>query len=168
MLDVEATMSLFLDREAVLQRVDAGVAKVFREVGYDWRDHAKKQIKRARQKTLAEMTAEELEVHEVRKRIAKEEGRRAKKPLASSEPGDSPRSVTGLLRKHQYFALDQNTDSLVMGAAKLNSSKGDNVPEILEKGGRTKDGHYIEARPNTSTAFDKVRPSIPARFANRF
>lgn len=163
-LDMKASTKFFLDRPAVIKRLGAENAKILRQFGFDHRDLVKKSIKPAKMKTLAEMSDDERQTYDIRKRIAKDEGRKApKRPKASSKPGEAPRSQTGLLRKLQLFALDPTTESVVSGYGKLNAAEGQNVPETLEYG-----GNGIAARPAQFPAFQQLLPSLPSRFRDRF
>lgn len=166
-LNLKASTKFFLDRPAVIKRLGAENAKILRQFGFDHRDLVRKAIRPARQKTFAEMSAEELAAFGARERIAKEEGRpRPKKPRASSKPGEAPRSHTKQLRRGQRFALDTATESVVSGYTK-NNAKGVDVPSVLEYGGQS-NGHRIAARPAQVPALQELLPSLPARFRDRF
>lgn len=97
---------------------------------------ARSLIKKARQMKDGEMDDAQREIFERRLlgwKIGGKQGPRPKRPLKSSEPGEPPRSITGLLRKFIYFAYDPSTRSVVIGPAKLDKSSG--APATLEYGG---------------------------------
>ena len=78
----------------------------------------------------------------------------------SSEPGQPPRSHTGLLRRLIFFAYEPTSENVVIGPADLSSKRGD-APHALEEGGRSQIGPqqtaYIEPRPYMGPAFKTER-----------
>lgn len=125
----------FFDRAAVIKAVDKATLKVLSKAGAFVRRDAKSSIKNARQKSAGELNEEEKATHKRRVKAWKKDSTKPKpkRPLASSKPGEPPRSVTGLLKKFLFFVYDAKKKTVVIGPAKLNSSSG--APSILEKGG---------------------------------
>lgn len=98
-----------------------------------------------------------------------------RKRKGTSPPGEPPYSHLGLLRWFVFFAYEPNTDSVVIGPAKLN--KPGEAPRVLEHGGKTlierrRRGKIvrrrvaIEARPFMGPALDKEKASLPALWRN--
>lgn len=104
---VKATMRLFLD---------------------DY--HVMKKLKVAEQRLYAQSGAYVMKT--ARNLIKSQKGKKKK----VSQPGQPPRSQTGLLKEHIYFAYDPGTGGLVIGPSKLNA-KGTDVPRTLEEGGES-------------------------------
>jgi len=92
-----------------------------------------------------------------------------RKRKKSAPPGQPPSSHTGLLKKFIFFGYDQHQQSVVIGPVKLNA-KGQEVPHVLEEGGRTAISYgrnrgkriRVEARPFMGPAFEKEKQeSLP-------
>lgn len=119
---------------------------------------------------LSEMTADELLVYRIRQSKAKRQGLPApKRPLASSKPGEPPRSILNYLRKFLFFAWDAASQSVVIGPALFSGAQG-TAPRTLEEGGRaiTFNGHtvFIKPRPFMRPAFDAELPGVPRLWAD--
>ena len=84
--------------------------------------------------------------------------------MASSKPGEPPRSVVGYLKKFLYFAYDPATKSVVVGPA-LFGGGGGTAPRTLEEGGKaiTYGGKTvtIKPRPYMRPAFQAELPTVP-------
>lgn len=99
--------------------------------------------------------------------------RRVRRPYASSQPGQAPRSITGLLRKKIFYSLDNDRESTVIGPEWIAGKSGD-APYDLEHGGiaeltygpNTGQRVHIAPRPYMQPALDKVTPRMPAVFSN--
>lgn len=160
----------FFDRKAVQDRIGKEGAKRLGLWGMDVRQTDRRSIKPPKQKTLAELTDEEKRVHKIRQRIAKAEGKPApKKPTKSSAPGEAPRrGPLDLLRRFIFSFYDLKTDSVVIGAAKLNGLAGQDAPENIEYGGNVKLTHgpnrgqriRMAARPHTVPAYEKHKSKL--------
>ena len=95
--------------------------------------------------------------------------RRRKGP---SNPGEPPHNQTGLLKKFIFYSYDPLRESVVIGPAKLNGTKGVDVPSVLEYGGVSVigDGGFlgpkrrveIAARPYMRPAYEKTEKELPA------
>lgn len=141
---------MFFDREAVTDAVDRASKTVLSKIGAFIRQDAKRSIRPAGKKNI------------------------------SSNPGEPPRSHTGLLKKFIFFGYDTSTRSVVIGPAKLNGVKGKDVPSILEFSGTTtvddfdekkrkftgKKRVHIAARPYMTPAANKNYSKLPAMWAN--
>ncbi|HEX8322490.1 MAG TPA: hypothetical protein VF595_01135 [Tepidisphaeraceae bacterium] len=94
---------------------------------------------------------------------------RTRKKVA--EAGSPPSSHTGLLKKLIFFAYDPDSESVVVGPAKL-TSKNTKAPEILERGGTGVNarGQPVLYRkfPFMQPAFEKNRAKFPEFFENIF
>lgn len=146
---------------------------------------ARSLIKKARQMKESEMDDEQKALFERRLlgwKIGGKQGPRPRRPLKSSEPGEPPRSITGLLRKFIYFAYDPNTRSVVIGPAKLDKSTG--APATLEYGGtatitkfrtvtgadgktvvtRRKERIVIEPRPFMAPAYESAKKDLATKW----
>ena len=92
-----------------------------------------------------------------------------------SAPGSPPHSHTGLLKRFIFFGYDPQTDSVVIGPAKLN--KGGEAPHVLEFGGTTVvekrrlSGKHerrrvnIRPRPYMGPALQKEQSKLPPMWA---
>lgn len=159
----------FFDRGAVTRAMDAQTKSVLSKFGAYVRTAAKSLIRKARQKTLGELTPEELLAYKIQAAAAKERGQpRPKRPLAASRPGDPPRSVLGFLKKFIYFAWDADRKSVVIGPALFGGAKG-KAPRALEEGGTVVlwngKSVRIEPRPYMRPAFDAELPKVPSLWA---
>ena len=165
----EGFKEMFFDRRAVRRAVDRARQKALSKAGAFVRTAARSRIRPARQMSLGEMTSEERAAHQKYTRIARQKGRPPpKRPRASSKPGESPRSQTGLLKRFIFFGYDQATDTVVIGPAKLGGRK--NAPEVLEYGGHVtlKSGRdaFIEPRPYMGPALEQELDRLPRLWAN--
>ena len=158
----------FFDRASVLRQVDRARARVFSKFGAFVRTRARSSMRPARQKSLSEMSREEIVVYEERVRYAEKHGRdKPKRPAASSAPGEAPRVQLGFLKQFLYFAYDDESKSVVIGPAKLN--RDGEAPLTLEEGGSVRlwNGRTvtIEARPYMRPAFLAETENVPALWA---
>lgn len=155
--------TLFFDRD-VTNAVDRGTKKVLSKFGAFVRRTAKRSMRKARRKKRSEMGPDELKVFGIREAIAKRESKsKPKRPLASSKPGEPPRTRLGLIKKFIFFFYDPQPQSVVIGPIKLNK-EGD-APEVLEFGGVTRSTTTgkritIEARPYMGPAYKKEQPKL--------
>lgn len=159
-LDIKTAKNFFFYDQAGRQRIFAGVDKArhkaLTRAGAMVRTVARRSLRKARRKTLAELTSDQRTVFEIQKRIAKREGTETpKRPFAPSLPGEPPRMRLGLLKRFLYFAYDSDSKSVVVGPAKLTQFPGE-APSVLEFGG-VSEGSRIEARPFMRPAEQVVR-----------
>lgn len=159
---------MFFDRAAVVNAVDKVTRKALSKVGSFVMRGARSSIRPARRKSLGEMAPQERANYE--QWAARQKARGFKpppRPLASSKPGEPPRSITGLLRRNIFFAYDPARESVVIGPAMLN--RGTQAPETLEYGGSTEvrgRNVKIEARPFMGPALEREAPKLPGFFAD--
>lgn len=157
----------FFDRQAVKRAVDKSARRPLNRIGGMVRMTARRSIRPARRKKLAEYNRYQLSEYRWRQRI----GLKPRKLYQASDPGDPPRSRTGVLRRNIYYAYDSYRQSVVVGPARLSRVRHlDNSPEILEKGGvatikcgpkrRTVKRVRIERRPYMKPALTKNLPKI--------
>lgn len=106
MPSVSATMKQFFDRDVVMSALSKAQTRVMAQGGNYVMKAARNSIRKASKKS----------------------------PVSS--PGNTPKSQTGLLKEHIYFAYDASTGGVVVGPSKLNA-KGRDVPKVLEYGGDT-------------------------------
>lgn len=105
---IETAKSRFFDRAPIDRVVDRQTKKAFSKFGAYVRRKAKGLI------------------------------RKVGKKGASARPGQPPKSRTGLLKDHIYFAYDPTNKSVVIGPARLeNLDRGQSrrTPGLLERGG---------------------------------
>jgi hypothetical protein len=151
------------DPRVIVKRMDRQIARAYRRMGsFIWRT-SRSSIKKARQKKLGEMTDEEREHYEMLKAIGKAKGFKAKKPLAHSAPGETPRSITGKIKNLIRFDYDDRARSLVVGP--ILGGRRTGAPETLEYSGHTHgsggDRVRVEARPYMRPAMEKELPQLP-------
>ena len=155
--------SHFFDR-AIVDKLDKQAVKGLSKFGAYTRRAARSSMRKARQKTLAELTDDERKRFRIRQVEAKAQGApRPKRPLASSKPGEPPRTIRGDIKKFLFFAYEPQARSVVIGPARTGTPTG--APENLEQGGfvSTKSGRVrIEPRPYMKPAFDKHTDQLPA------
>lgn len=94
------------------------------------------------------------------RREARKSMRRRKEP---APPGAPPRVVRGHLKRHLYYVYDPQSQSVVVGPARLGRSR---TPEVLERGGVARRRVRIAARPFMGPAYERERPKIPALWAD--
>lgn len=150
---------LFFDRKYVMRIVDKAHRRNLVRVGGLVRTTARRLIRPARRMKVSEMLPKQRAAYKAQKKKAKKEGKPApRRPMASSLPGEPPRSPTKerLLRNSIFFHLDPATTSVVIGPTK----KSSNAPEVLEKGGnvRVVDAFDKNGKRVVRTARIKPRP----------
>ncbi len=88
----------------------------------------------------------------------------------SSAQGKPPSSHTGLLKRFIFFGYDNFEKSVVIGPVKLNAKGGNDIPEVLEFGGRStnwkKQKVDVAARPFMGPALKQELPKLPSMWAN--
>jgi hypothetical protein len=164
-LKLRTVTSTFFDRDVVLRSMSATTKAVLSKFGAYVRTRAKSSIRKARQKSIGELTADELLAYRIAAAEAKRQGRpRPKRPLAASRPGEPPRSILGHLRKFIYFAWDPSTKSMVVGPALFGGASG-SAPRTLEEGGTAVlyNGRTITIapRPYMRPAYEAEKPALP-------
>lgn len=125
---------VFFDSDELDREMDRNTRQAFSKYGAYVRQAAKGLIRPARQKRLDELTEEERQSYETRKRIAAEEGGpRPKRPTASAKEGEAFRSQTGKAKKAIFFAYDRESMSVVAGFALLPGLGGAKVLQFLDE-----------------------------------
>lgn len=164
---------LFFDRRAVIAATEKAERSRLSKAGAFVRRRAKSSIRKARRKRLGELDPDELRVYEIAVGNAKKAGRRKPRPwwFKHSEPGQPPRSITGLLRDHIYFTWDERTRSVVVGPALLNGHDASNpIPRVLEMGGMVTNRRgrrsVIAPRPYMRPALAAEQSRFPELFRN--
>jgi len=86
----------------------------------------------------------------------------------SSQPGEPPKRHSGHLHDWTFFAYDNVAQNVVIGPADLRDRRGDNVPEILDRGGYTTitagrnrgQKKYVAPRPFAGPSLDDAEPKF--------
>lgn len=110
------------------------------------------------------------------RRIARNSIRKIGKKRKPSEPGNPPKSRTGLLKDFIFFVYEQQAENVLIGAARLNQTLG-TAPHALEVGGRSLTNRgtrrnkrivsvNIKARPFMAPALQDSLPKLPPMWAN--
>lgn len=155
----------FFDSPRVMKAADATTRRIYAKFGFFVRRVARKSIKKARQKRLAEMGQDELRRYRIAQSIARRKGgRQPRRPLAASRPGEPPRSRTGRLKQGIFFAYEPNKRTVVIGP----QAGGPRTADVLEYGGTTKlttgpqrgKNVRVAARPYMGPAFAKEMPKL--------
>lgn len=148
-MGINAAKSNFLDRQAVIERVGKARAGVFMRGGGLIRTVARRSMRKARQKKIAELSAVERQRFKMLQAIYKRKGlnpRKVRRPLVHSRPGEPPRTIRGDIKKFLFFAFDHATESVVIGPAR--TPRASNAPATLEEGGRAViDGRSVTIAP---------------------
>jgi hypothetical protein len=153
----------FFDRQRVQDSLSKAKRSRMAKQGAVVRTIARRSIRPAKRMSLGDLPENERVAFQVRSRIALADGRpKPKLPFASSKPGEPPRNRIGLLRDNIFFAYDPDSESVVVGPARLNS--GSDAPENLEFGGRNDRGALIEPRPYMQPALAKAITAYPSVF----
>jgi len=98
-----------------------------------------------------------------------------RKRKKASPPGNPPHSHVGLLKRFIFFGYDKQSESVVVGPAKLTNST--DAPHTLEFGGtttvesrrrgkKTKRRARIQKRPFMGPAMEKELPKFPDLWRN--
>lgn len=166
-MDIKIRTEFFFDRDAVTGAVDKKTRRALSTFGRFVRTRSRSSIRPARMKRIAELTDEEKQLWEIKKRVAKRDGWKPRRPIKHSDPGDPPRSITGLLKKLIFYVYEPDSRNVVIGPA--TSSMNTGAPEILEHGGTTRGSQggtvRVEARPYMEPAFDEELSNVPRLFA---
>jgi len=167
-LTIDDALANFFDRRRIIDSLDATAAQGASRWGAYVRRTARTSIRKARRQRLTELTPDERRRFRIREEYAQRQGRpKPKLPFLPSEPGEPPRSVTGLLKDFLFFAYDPQRRSVVVGPAKLNGGSG--APQILEEGGfatfPTGKRVYIRQREYMGPAFEKNIHHLPRMLA---
>lgn len=161
--NVKAAKGQFFDRLKVIEALDAVALKGLSKFGAFVRRTARSSMRKARRKRESELSPKERVLWNIRARVARAEGRpEPPRPYQHSKPGEPPRTIVGLVKRHLYFAYDAEARSVVIGPARL--SKTTNPLRTLEEGGtvRTNKGSVrVDARPYMRPAFHKDLPQLP-------
>lgn len=165
--NIKGAKKLFFDAQKVVTAAEKAERRALSKFGAFVRTTAKRSIRKARQKKIAELTPEERRSWEIRKEIGKRKGFKARRPLKASEPGEPHRYRAGLIKKHIFFLWDKANKSVIIGPARL-SKRGD-APHDLEFGGNTTltagpdrgKRITIKPRPTMQLAMQKELPGLP-------
>ncbi len=161
----------FFDRHRVLLQTTRKEAAILSKAGAFVRRRARSSIRQARRKRLAELNEQERAAYDQAVVNAAIAGRPKPKIwwFASSQPGEPPRSIFGLLRDHIYFVYDPARRSVVVGPAELNGTGGE-APAVLEFGGsvtnRRNRRSTIAPRPYMRPALEAETDNFPELFRN--
>ena len=147
----------FFDAPAIMSAVDRAAQRILSRFGSFVRRTARQSIRRPRKKRVGELSrSEKIKFRETGKR-----------PLASSKPGQPPRSPTGKLKNTILYWYDAVEQSVTIGPARLRAA--DNMG-ALEKGGRVAGtrgrGMTIRARPFMGPALAKELPKLDDMWRN--
>lgn len=136
---------------------------------------AQRSMRKARQRRISELTADELKYYRWQMSRYKK-GERRTKPLrgyVASRPGEPPRRRIGYLRQFLFSVYVPETHSAIAGPARLASKKrtgtAATVPGTLEKGGSGLIGKKtvkIAPRPYMRPALAVERDKAAKRWEN--
>lgn len=149
----------FFDSELVMKALGDAERKTLSKFGAFVRTRAKTSIRPA------------IILNRKARRAAKKAGQSEPKPqYQPSQPGEPPRSRTGILKRNIFFGYDADAHSVVIGPTLVGGAPSD-VPHRLEFGGefKTKQGRIVRVkkRPYMQPALDKeAAASMPLMFAN--
>lgn len=161
-MNIESAKWFFFDRAHVEEKIGKRAVKALSRFGAFVRTRSKTSMKRARRKTLAEMSPREKRIHAIRVRAAQKRGASTpKRPFKPSKPGEPPRVRAGTLKRHVYFGLEPQRKNVVIGPILFEPESG--APEILEHGGVTRNRRRakVEPRPYMRPAFDREIDNLP-------
>lgn len=171
MMDIKVNAAKsFFRSQGLLSKAERAQGAALRKMGAFIQTRARRSIRPARMMRVSEMTDEQRQKYEQRVAIARSKGQpKPKRPLASSDPGDPPRSITKLLRKFIFYVVDYRKRTVVVGPAKLNRPSVDAL-EALEYGGRSRDvdgnSINIDARPFMHPAREAEQDKFDSLFRN--
>lgn len=162
----------FFDSKKVTTPMERAEIRALGKIGSYIRRTARSSMRKARMKKVSELTDEERRIYDIRVAAWKRngsEGKRPRRPLAPSRPGEPPRTITGYIRKFLFFVVDKRKRNVVVGPAKINRPSVDAL-QALEFGGRSKsydgDAVQIKARPFMRPALKAEQGKFQALFAD--
>ena len=121
------------------------------------RQRARTSIRRPGRMRVSDLSTHDQQIFALRTMNAQKQGRPLPVlPFAVSQPGQPPKSPTGILRESIVFAVDRRQGTVVIGPLSL-EARAKPVPGVLEFGGEaTIFGRevYIHARPFMGPALD--------------
>lgn len=165
-LERASAIGNFFDRSPIVRMLDKQTRRVFSRFGAFVRRRARSSIRQPRQKSLSDLTPQELVWYERELRLYRQ-GKRATKPRrpnAPSRPGEPPRSQLGLLRDNIFFSYDPQEQAVVIGPTLLSAHAGAQALKALEFSGtseiRRGKKAKIAARPFMGPAFEKELPGV--------
>lgn len=130
---------------------------------------AQRSMRKARQRSVADLSPEELRYYRWQMSRFKK-GERKTKPVrgyVASKPGEPPRyREARKLRDFLFSVYDPATQSVVAGPARLGNST---APKVEEFGGQTRIGERsveIQPRPYMRPALDKEKAQMAKRWEN--
>lgn len=167
-INVTIAKSQFFDRK-VAKSLDAASRRVLSKFGAFVRRSAKSSLKKARQKKVGEMTAEERQRYAIRVTLAKAEGKKKpRRPDVISKPGDPPKlhMTRSPLRELIFFVYDPTEKAVLIGPTSSKQTHG-KATQALEYGGasiakvrgRTQ-SISVAARPFMAPAAQKELPKL--------
>ena len=151
-MSIAAAKQNFFDKRRINSAVGNTTEKVLLKAGAFIRRSAQTSMRKAPQKSVAELTPAELANYRSAYddwKAGKSAGKstpKPKRPLKNAPPGKPPYWVTKLLRDHIYFAHEKFRNTTVVGPAKLNNTVSQTTPEALEKGGRSNSVRWEKIR----------------------
>lgn len=152
----------FFDRPLVAGRMMEGERKALSKFGSFVRTRARSSIRRPRRMRPSELPPKQFRIFE----DMRERGLKMTLPFAPSKPGEPPRTPTGIYPDTILFAMDPQSESVVIGPVAL-ARKGRDVPHTLEAGGAARfrgKTILIEPRPHMAPALEKERSQLPTLF----
>jgi len=157
----------FFDSPLVQRQMDQARRKALVVGGALIRTVAKNSIRKATRMKANALDPDAREKFDRRVLFAKKAGRpKPKLPLASSKPGDPPRSRSGLLKNKMVFRYDPASKSVVIGPEEIDF--GTRARSTLESGGRNEAGHYVAPRPYMRPAEARTRSQYVQQWKNAF
>jgi hypothetical protein len=148
-LTIAAAKKNFFDTRRINSKLGTATEKALLKAGAYVRITAQRSMRKAPQKSISELTPEELLNYRsayAKWKAGAKTAKKPKRPLRNAKPGDPPFYVTKLLREHIYFAHEKARNTTIVGPAKLNGKVSQTTAEALEKGG-----------PSTTVRWTKVR-----------
>lgn len=156
----------FFDRARVLAATDRAMNIYLASAGGFVRSAAKNSMRKARQKPISELTAEELVAYKRQRAINRRLGLKPpRRPIKHSAPGEPPRYIEGSLKRLIFFAYQPDRRSVIVGPVGFSSST---APRVLEYGGVNQHGKKVAPRPYMAPALEKVQPRLSRFWAEAY
>lgn len=158
--------NFFFDRARVLAATDRATNMYLASAGGFVMRTARNSMRKARQKPISALSAEELAAYKRQRAINKRLGQRPpRRPIQHSAPGEAPRYIEGSLKRLIFFAYESDRRGVVIGPVGFRSS---GVPRLLEYGGVNQNGKKVAPRPYMAPALEKVQPRLSQFWAQAY
>lgn len=158
--------NFFFDRARVLAATDRATNIYLASAGAFVMRAARNSMRKARQKPISELTAEELVAYKRQRAINRRLGLKPpRRPIKHSAPGEPPRYIEGSLRRLIFFAYESDSRSVVIGPVGFSNST---APRVLEYGGVNRHGKKVSPRPYMAPALDKAQPRLSRFWAEAY